>query len=111
MFFEIRNELCDIPAEEWRKQAEAVIKAIRETTPNHTLIVGFHDWNSRQALIDSKPFSDPNIIYTFHYYDPFFSLIRARPGRGRLAGREKRAVSVVERRENRNARKRERKIG
>ena len=22
-------------------------------------------------MIDSKPFDDPNIIYTFHYYDPF----------------------------------------
>jgi endoglucanase len=22
-------------------------------------------------LIESKPFEDPNIIYTFHYYDPF----------------------------------------
>jgi endoglucanase len=22
-------------------------------------------------MIDSKPFADPNIIYTFHYYDPF----------------------------------------
>lgn len=71
VFFEIRNEPHDIPAEEWRMQAEAVIRAIRPIAPNHTLIVGFHDWNSRQALIDSKPFSDPNIIYTFHYYDPF----------------------------------------
>lgn len=71
VFFEIRNEPHDIPAEEWRKQAEAVIKAIRQIAPAHTLIVGFHDWNSRAAMIESKPFSDPNIIYTFHYYDPF----------------------------------------
>lgn len=71
VFFEIRNEPHDIAPEVWRAQAEAVIKTIREITPNHTLIVGFHDWNSRVALIDSKPFSDPNIIYTFHYYDPF----------------------------------------
>ena len=61
----------DIKPEDWRTQAEAIIAAIRKTDSWHTLIVGFHDWNSRQALIDSKPFDDDNIIYTFHYYDPF----------------------------------------
>jgi endoglucanase len=71
VFFELRNEPHDISAEDWRKQAEAIIKAIRPIVPNHTLVVGFHDWNSRKALVESKPFSDPNIIYTFHYYDPF----------------------------------------
>ncbi len=71
VFFELRNEPHDISAEDWRKQAEDIIKAIRPIVPNHTLIVGFHDWNSRAALLESKPFNDPNIIYTFHYYDPF----------------------------------------
>ncbi len=71
VFFELRNEPHDIKAEDWRAQAEAIIKTVRGIAPNHTLIVGFHDWNSRQALIDSKPFADQNIIYTFHYYDPF----------------------------------------
>ncbi len=47
-------------------------KPFAPIAPNHTLIVGFHDWNSRTALIESKPFADKNIIYTFHYYDPFF---------------------------------------
>ncbi len=71
VFFELRNEPHDIKAEDWRSQAEAIIKTVRRIAPNHTLIVGFHDWNSRAALIDSKPFADKNIIYTFHYYDPF----------------------------------------
>jgi endoglucanase len=71
VFFELRNEPHDIPAEEWRAQAEAIIKAVRQIAPNHSLIVGFHDWNSRAALLESKPFEDKNIIYNFHYYDPF----------------------------------------
>lgn len=71
VFFELRNEPHEIAAEEWRNQAEAIIRAVRRIAPAHTLIVGFHDWNSRRALIDSKPFEDENIIYTFHYYDPF----------------------------------------
>lgn len=71
VFFELRNEPHDIKADEWRKQAQEIIKTVRKTAPNHTLIVGFHDWNSRQALIESELFKDSNIIYTFHYYDPF----------------------------------------
>lgn len=71
VFFELRNEPHDIAAQDWRAQAAEIIKTVRGVAPNHTLIVGFHDWNSRQALIDSKPFADSNIIYTFHYYDPF----------------------------------------
>lgn len=71
VFFEIRNEPHDISAEAWRWQAEQIIKTIRGIDQKHTLIVGFQDWNSRAALVNSKPFEDPNIIYTFHYYDPF----------------------------------------
>lgn len=71
VFFELRNEPFDMKADEWRAQAEEIIRAIRSIDPDRTLIVGFQDWNSRQALIDSKPFADQNIIYTFHYYDPF----------------------------------------
>jgi endoglucanase len=44
---------------------------VREIAPKHTLVVGFHEWNGRKEMIDSKPFADPNIIYTFHYYAPF----------------------------------------
>ncbi|HEX8250882.1 MAG TPA: glycoside hydrolase family 5 protein [Pyrinomonadaceae bacterium] len=71
VFFELRNEPHDISAQDWRRQAQEIIKTVRQTAPKHTLIVGFHDWNSRAALIDSEPFADQNIIYTFHYYDPF----------------------------------------
>lgn len=71
VFFEIRNEPHDIAADVWRKQAETIIKTIRSIAPKHSLIVGFHDWNSRKALVESEPFEDENIIYTFHYYDPF----------------------------------------
>lgn len=71
VFFELRNEPHDMTAEGWRWQANQIIKVVREIAPQHTLIVGFHDWNGRQAMLDSKPLEDNNIIYTFHYYDPF----------------------------------------
>ncbi len=71
VFFELRNEPHDISADQWRWQAKEIIKVVRQIAPKHTLVVGFHDWNSRQAMIGSEPFEDSNIIYTFHYYDPF----------------------------------------
>ena len=71
VFFELRNEPHNITAEAWRWQAEQLIKYVREIAPKHTLIVGFHEWNGRKEMIESKPFADSNIIYTFHYYAPF----------------------------------------
>lgn len=71
VLFELRNEPHDITAPAWRSQATRLIQAVRAIAPNHTLIVGFHDWNGRDAMTRSEPFADPNIIYTFHFYDPF----------------------------------------
>ena len=71
VFFELRNEPNHMPAEVWRFEAEQIIKYVREVAPHHTLIVGFHEWNGRKEMIESQPFKDPNIIYTFHYYAPF----------------------------------------
>jgi len=71
VFFELRNEPNHIPVDSWRWQAEQIMKYVREIVPKHTLIVGFHEWNGRKEMIESKPFGDPDIIYTFHYYAPF----------------------------------------
>ncbi|HUF04913.1 MAG TPA: glycoside hydrolase family 5 protein [Aridibacter sp.] len=71
VIFELRNEPKNIESEVWRAQAEALIKVVRKVAPEHTLIVGYHDWNSRDAMIASRPFDDSNLIYTFHYYHPF----------------------------------------
>lgn len=71
VFFELQNEPHDVTAAEWRLQANQLINTVRAIATNHTFIVGFHDWNGRDAMIQSEPFADNNIIYTFHYYDPF----------------------------------------
>ena len=71
VLFELRNEPHDMTANVWRAQAMQLIQAVRAIAPSHTLVVGFQDWNGRDAMINSEPFADPNIIYTFHFYDPF----------------------------------------
>ena len=71
VIFELRNEPHGMTAATWRAQATKLIETVRAIAPKHTMIVGFHDWNGRDALLASQPFNDPNLIYTFHFYDPF----------------------------------------
>jgi endoglucanase len=71
VLFELRNEPNGMTAQSWRTQAEVLIKTVRAIAPTHTLVVGFHDWNGREAMLQSEPFADTNILYTFHFYDPF----------------------------------------
>jgi acetate kinase len=40
-------------------------------SPYHTLIVGPSSWNSYSDLNLLPVYTDSNLIYTFHFYDPF----------------------------------------
>lgn len=51
-------------------QAE-LIRAIRRRAPKHTIIATGAKWQNRETLIQMQPLSDRNIIYDFHFYDPF----------------------------------------
>lgn len=71
IFFEIFNEPNQVAKADWEHTAEQIISAIRTQAPAHTLIVGASEWNGWKALQYSVPFADNNLIYTFHFYDPF----------------------------------------
>lgn len=71
VFFEIFNEPHDITPENWQRTAETLIQTIRAIAPRHSIIVGGVDYNGIGGLRALKPFADPNIIYTFHFYEPF----------------------------------------
>lgn len=71
VFFEIFNEPHDIKPENWQSIAEILIQTIRSVAPNHSIIVGGIDYNGITGLRSLRPFADPNIIYTFHFYEPF----------------------------------------
>jgi endoglucanase len=70
-FFEIYNEPNNIANTNVRKVMQAAIDAIRATGDVHTLLVGGSHWNSGADLLQVGIFSDENLIYTFHNYDPF----------------------------------------
>ena len=72
LFFEIYNEPPHMNPDIWNDAANKIILAIRKVDKSRTLIVGASNFNSIYELSRTVPFDDENIIYTFHFYEPFF---------------------------------------
>ncbi|HZK65142.1 MAG TPA: glycoside hydrolase family 5 protein [Puia sp.] len=71
VFFELYNEPHNISDAVWKQCAIKLIKTVREIAPHHTLIIGGAGWNSLSGLEKLGILPDDNLIYTFHFYDPF----------------------------------------
>src|SRR6266511_4738400 len=48
-----------------------LITAIRAGAPQHTIIASGHRWSGPYELLFLEPYADRNIIYNFHFYEPF----------------------------------------
>ena len=77
LFFELLNE-PELSAggtaptgAQWTELAERMIAAIREHDDHHTIIFGDVEWYGIGPLSAREPLSDDNVIYAFHFYDPF----------------------------------------
>ncbi|MDR0457042.1 MAG: glycoside hydrolase family 5 protein [Treponema sp.] len=91
VLYEILNEPHGISDQRWGEIQGEVIKAIRQTDPEHTIIVGGTDYNSIGKLAAIPEYADRNLIYTFHFYDPFMFTHQGAtwggpPSMGSLAG-------------------------
>ena len=51
--------------------AQALVDVIRAAGAEHSIIVGASGFNSAGELLSFPPLDDPDIIYTFHFYEPF----------------------------------------
>jgi endoglucanase len=71
IYYEILNEPHGISDARWNQIQQAVVTAIRAVDQKHTIIVGPAGWNSYNNLAAMPVYSDTNLIYTFHFYDPF----------------------------------------
>ena len=71
VFLEILNEPHDLkdPAL-WPAAQARIAAAIRAAAPRHTIIATGDDWSNIPGLLRLKPLPDPNIVYTFHFYEP-----------------------------------------
>ncbi len=78
IYFELLNEpelstgaSNILPASAWTPVAQRMIDAIRGEDTTHTIIFGDVNWYGIDQLTARTPFSDDNIVYSFHSYDPF----------------------------------------
>ena len=71
ILYEILNEPHGISHERWNTIQGEVIETIRTVDSTHTIIVGGADFNSYNSLNKMPTYEDDNLIYTFHFYDPF----------------------------------------
>jgi endoglucanase len=71
VIYEILNEPHGINDARWGEIQGKTIEAIRRIDQKHSIIVGGTDYNSISKLAAIPKYSDTNLIYTFHFYDPF----------------------------------------
>ena len=71
VLYEILNEPHGISTTIWGSIQNNVINAIRAQDTRHIIVIGGSGYNSYLELKNLPLYSDPNLLYTFHFYDPF----------------------------------------
>jgi endoglucanase len=70
--YELLNEPVADSAAQWNELLARGIAVIRETEPKRMIVIGSNRWQSVTTFPELKvPEADPNIILSFHYYNPF----------------------------------------
>lgn len=71
VYFELINELHDKfdASNLWAVQAPA-LAAVRESNPTRPVVINGPSWSSLDMMIATTFPDDPNIVPTFHWYDP-----------------------------------------
>ncbi|HEX4171344.1 MAG TPA: cellulase family glycosylhydrolase [Acetobacteraceae bacterium] len=82
-FPEVLNEpvFPDDPGS-WALLQQQVVRAIRAKLPRDTIVLTGANWSSVAGLLSLSPEPDPQVIYSFHFYEPpeLTSLGAYRPG-------------------------------
>jgi aryl-phospho-beta-D-glucosidase BglC (GH1 family) len=71
VFFEVLNEPEFADTQQWNAVQTRAIAAIRQAAPHHTIIATAAHYSGLTDLLALEPVADPNVIYTFHDYEPF----------------------------------------
>jgi endoglucanase len=71
----------------WAMLQHAVLADIRAALPDATVVLTGADWGSIAGVLALMPETDPNVVYSFHFYDPseLTALAAYRPGLDRAA--------------------------
>jgi len=72
VFLEVVNEpVFTGRASNWPPIQQRLLAAMRREAPRHTLIAAGTGWSSISGLLRLPPVADRNVVYTFHFYEPF----------------------------------------
>ena len=71
ILFEVMNEPNKISTAVWCKIQQTAIDAIRKFDTKHTIVIGPSSFNTYNELSQLPVYTDKNLLYTFHFYDPF----------------------------------------
>jgi hypothetical protein len=72
VLLEIFNEpVFDRDPAAWFPLRRSLASVIRAAAPRHTIVAGGANWSSLDGLLRSEPLADNNVLYTFHFYEPF----------------------------------------
>jgi endoglucanase len=70
--FELLNEPHEkLDAATWNAMFAQLLAEVRQSNPNRIVVVGPTSWNSLKQLPTLELPADPNLLVTFHYYEPF----------------------------------------
>jgi endoglucanase len=70
LFLEVLNEPEFSDPYRWLGVQMKVAAAMREGAPAHTIIAAGARWSDDDDLVFQEPLHDPNVIYSFHFYEP-----------------------------------------
>jgi endoglucanase len=71
VLYEVQNEPHGISDAVWNAIQGRAIAAIRGEDAFHAIVVGPAEWNGYGNLAAMPAYADTNLVYTFHFYDPF----------------------------------------
>ena len=70
--YELLNEAVAPDAGAWNDTWGAAFDAIRALEPERTIVLGSNHFNQYQTFPELDVPEDPNLVLTFHYYNPMF---------------------------------------
>jgi len=95
--FEVLNEPSrELKGDIMRRAQKDAIAIIRQNNPTRTLILGGENWSNVDTLRTNYLSPDRNVVYTFHYYDPFDFTHQKAPWLGSDAPRRERKWGSAE---------------
>ena len=71
VFLEVINEPMVEDGYRWYGIQQKLIASMRAGAPQHTIIAGGHRWSGLYEMLFLEPYADANVIYNFHFYEPF----------------------------------------